>query len=139
MTLVAWVRWVRAMQGRREPPYAGIWGRLRTKQRACPARPGDTDFIPVRALRGSAPHAQHLGDRPGLVRAAGRDVRRRAVRRLGDRAEPPLAEVRFDPAEDPVDIAADAPGGVEVGAEEPRPDGALVVRRVALRGPAAVI
>src|SRR3954451_8017049 len=50
MTLVAWLRWVRAMQGRRERRYAGISVRPRTPQRACPARPGGTDFIPIRAL-----------------------------------------------------------------------------------------
>ena len=51
-------------------------------------------------LRGSpAAHPQHLGDRPRLERAARRRVRGGAVGRLGDRAEPPVGEVRLDPGE----------------------------------------
>ena len=88
-----------------------------------------------------AAHAQDLGDRPGLERAAGGDVRRDAVRGLRDRAEPPLAEMRLDPGEHAVDRDAGAPGRVDVRADQPRPDGALVVGGVALgracRGDAA--
>ena len=57
-----------------------------------------------------AADAQHLGDRPGLERAAGGGVRRGAVGRLGDRAEPPLAEVRLEPVEHAVDRDAGARG-----------------------------
>ena len=77
--------------------------------------------------------AKQLGHRPGLERAAGRGVRRRSVRRLGDRAEPPLAEVARETVEQVVGRHADAAGGVDVRADQPRPDGALVVGRVALR------
>ena len=45
-------------------------------------------------------HPEQLGDRPRLERAAGGGVRRRAVGGLGDRADPPLAEVRVEALED---------------------------------------
>ena len=83
---------------------------------------------------------QHLGDRPGLERAAGRGVRRGAVGRLRDRAEAPLAEVRLEPVEQPVDRRRRrARAASTYGPEQPGPDGALVVGRVALGRAAAVV
>ncbi len=65
---------------------------------------GGQRLLPFRArrLRLTA-DAEHLGHRPGLEGAAGRRVRLGAVGRLGDRAEPPVAEVRLDPVEDAVE------------------------------------
>ena len=66
-------------------------------------------------------------------------MRRDAVGRLRDRAEPPLAQVRLDAGEHAVDGNAGAPGRVDVRAEQPRPDRPLVVGGVALGRRAAVM
>ena len=42
MSFVVGVGWVRTMQGRREREIAALFARLRTRQRACTARPGGT-------------------------------------------------------------------------------------------------
>ena len=55
----------------------------------------------TRSRRGA--HPEQLRDRPRLEGAAGGGVRRCAVGGLGDRAEPPLAEMRVEALEDAVD------------------------------------
>ena len=49
MTLVAWTRWVRAMQGRRERPYAGVWARPNVMKEGLPRR--DTPRVVVSQRR----------------------------------------------------------------------------------------
>ncbi len=86
-----------------------------------------------------APDAEHLGDRPGLERAAGRGVWRRAVGCLRDRAETPVPEVCLEPVQQVVDGETDVARRIDVRADQPRPDGALVIGGVAFGRPAAVI
>src|SRR5437660_1074476 len=89
---------------------------------------------------------QRLADRPRLKRAAARRVRRVAVGDLGEMAEARLAEMREQRLEKATarlgdrlrGAAADADPCLHERAHEPRPDGALVVRTVALADAALV-
>ena len=66
-------------------------------------------------------------------------MRRSAVRRLGDGADAPLAEVGLEPVEDALDRDAGLPRRVDVGPDQPRPHRSLVIRGVALGRRAAVV
>lgn len=77
-------------------------------------------------------HAQQLGDRPGLERAAGGGVRGEPVGGLADRAEAVLAQVPDQPDQQVVGGQTGAAGGVDERPDQPRPDRALVVAGVPL-------
>src|SRR5438876_8076791 len=80
------------------------------------------------------PHAQHFGDAPRLSDTAARRVRRFRVEDLADRSNAPIVEVRNETVER-MTCAVEIGGinlepGVDEGADEPSPYGALVIRRV---------
>src|SRR6185369_12269461 len=110
------------------------------------------------ASAGGAPRSwvirqDHLGDadgftdRPGLEGAATRRVRRLRVEELGGRVETRLVQVREERRQEScaglrlrlARAAADADPGVDERAQEPRPDGALMIRGVALADAALVV
>src|SRR3954468_22966300 len=77
------------------------------------------------------PAAEHLGDAPGLGDAAAGGVRLLGVEDLADRAEAGLVQVGDEPLEEPPGAGAvvgvDLQPGVDEGADQPGPDGPLVV------------
>src|SRR5436309_1167555 len=84
--------------------------------------------------------AQRLADRPGLERAAAWGVWGIAVGNLGEVADAGVVQAAQQRIEEagsrlPSDLrraAADAHPGLDEGPEEPRPDGPLMIGRVAL-------
>src|SRR5262249_40912717 len=81
------------------------------------------------------PTAQHLGHTPPLGYAAARRERLLGVEHLAHRADTRLMEMFGEPFQEttgprPV-LRVDLEPGVEEGADKPRPDGALVIGRVA--------
>src|SRR5688572_5259578 len=87
-----------------------------------------------------------LAQRPGLERTAARRVRRLRIGDLADVAEAGLGEVREQRCDEALAsgdlglwcVASDLDPGLDERPEQPRPDGALVVRAVTLEHAAFV-
>ena len=85
------------------------------------------------------PSPDQLGDRPRLEGAPGRPMRCAPVGGLRDRPKTELGEVVLQPGEHSRDRMAGSQAGLDVRADQPRPDGALVVGQIALRLIAAML
>ena len=94
-----------------------------------------TDPSPRVRLRGEGPAPQDLGDAPRLRDAAPRRVGLHRVEDLADRADAGLVEVRDEAVEEAPRARAvlgmHLEPRVDERADEPRPDGALVIRGIA--------